>query len=364
MLELQSNDVTTASPSKTVFDRRGFLKSLGGGLLVLFAFNNDESDAQESGGARRNGGQQLPQNLAAWLHIAPDGAITTFTGKVEVGQNSRTSLTQAVADELRCAPASVHLIMGDTALTPFDMGTFGSRTTPTMVPVLRKMASTARETLVNAAAQKWGVDRTSLTVAKGCVTNRASGKSASFGDLAATIDWVNTVAKDDFVTPPDKWQVAGTSVPKVNASEIVTGKHKYPSDHKVAGMLYGRVLRPPSFGAKLTSVDTSAASQMRGVTVVRDGDFIGVTAPDEHIAQKAIESIKAQWQETPQISAHDLFPYIKANATESSSQSGRGGPTRARLHRNWPAKRRQDFEKQLHDRLHSSYAAGAEGRRR
>ncbi len=317
MLELQE---------RISLDRRGFLKSLGGGLLVLFACN-DNSDAQESGGARRNGGQQLPQNLAAWLHIAPDGAITAFTGKVEVGQNSRTSLTQAVADELRCAPASVRLVMGDTALTPFDMGTFGSRTTPTMVPVLRKMASTARETLVNAAAQKWGVDASSLAVVKGCVTNRASGKSASFGDLAASIDWVNTVGKDDFVTPATKWQVAGTSVPKVNASEIVTGKHKYPSDHKLEGMLYGRVLRPPSFGAKLTSVDTSAASQMPGVTVVRDGDFIGVTAADEHVAQKALEKIDAKWQETPQISARGLFPYIKANAEEPSSQPGRGGAT-------------------------------------
>ncbi len=128
------------------FGRRGFLKSLGGGLLVLFAVQ-DETEAQESGRSRGYGGQPLPQNLAAWLHIAPDGAITVFTGKVEVGQNIRTSLTQAVADELRCPVASIHLVMGDTALTPFDMGTFGSRTTPTMAPVLRKMASTARETL-------------------------------------------------------------------------------------------------------------------------------------------------------------------------------------------------------------------------
>ncbi len=114
-------------------------------------------------------------------------------------------------------------------------------------------------------------------------------------------------------------------MPKVNAQELVTGKHKYSSDHKLPGMLYGRVLRPASFGAKLSSVDTSAAAAMPGVTVVRDGDFVGVAARDEHIAQKAIESIKAQWQEKPQISSADLFSYIKANAGEA--ESGRGGPT-------------------------------------
>src|SRR3954453_11841745 len=99
-------------------DRRGFLKSLGGGLVVLFAV---DTEAQESGSGGRGVGQKLPENVAAWLHIAPDGAITAFTGKVEVGQNIRTSLTQAVADELRCPAGSVHLVMGDTARTPWDM---------------------------------------------------------------------------------------------------------------------------------------------------------------------------------------------------------------------------------------------------
>ncbi len=137
-------------------NRRGFLKSLGGGFLVLFAAD-DAIIAQESGSAqRRRGGEPLPENVGAWLHIAPDGKITTFTGKVEVGQNARTSLTQAVADELRCQPRAVTLVMGDTALTPFDMGTFGSRTTPTMVPVLRKMAAAAREALSQLRSRKMG----------------------------------------------------------------------------------------------------------------------------------------------------------------------------------------------------------------
>src|SRR6185437_8762360 len=103
----------------------------------------------------------------------------------------------------------------------------------------------------------------------------------------------------------------------------------YPSDHKLAGMLYGKVLRPPSFGATLTSVDTSAAAKMPGVTVTHDGDFVGVAATDEHLAQKAIESIKAQWKQVPQISSSQLFPYIKSK--EGASAPARPHNPRRRL---------------------------------
>ena len=93
--------------------RRQFLQTLGGGFLVMLTAERDLV-AQESGARERRMPHELPPNVAAWLHIAPDGKITAFTGKVEVGQNIRTSLTQAVADELHCSPASVNLIMGDT----------------------------------------------------------------------------------------------------------------------------------------------------------------------------------------------------------------------------------------------------------
>lgn len=332
MLDLETRKRAAVSDIAFAPNRRGFLKSLGGGLLVLFSVEGTE--AQESGRARHDRrAEPLPENVAAWLHISPDGQITAFTGKVEVGQNARTSLTQAVADELRCAPASIDLVMGDTARCPWDMGTFGSRTTPTMAPILRKMAATAREALIDAAAKKWGADRSSLTFGSGFVTNGGSNKTAGFGELAAAVDWVHTVGKDDCVTPATKWQVAGTSVPKVNAREIVTGKHKYASDYKLPEMLYGRVLRPPSFGAKLVSADTSAAARIQGVTVVRDGDFIGVAARDEHAAQKAIASINAKWDEKAgQISSRDLFSYIKANS-ESPGTDKSASPAPVSAHK-------------------------------
>jgi nicotinate dehydrogenase subunit B len=274
--------------------RREFLQTLGGGLLVLLTADR-ELPAQESG--RRVEGEALPANVAAWLHIAPDGKITAFTGKVEVGQNIRTSLTQAVADELHVSPNSVTLVMGDTALTPWDMGTFGSRTTPTMAPEMRKMAATAREALIAAAAKNWNIAKDHLRAKDGCVVNGDVKRRAGYGDLAAKVDWVNVIGNADLVTAPVHWEVAGTDLPKINANEMVTGKHKFVSDLKLPGMLYGRVLRAPSFSSKLVSANTSAAAKMPGVVVIRDGDFVGVAAPDERTAEKALASVEAKWAE-------------------------------------------------------------------
>ena len=102
-------------------DRRGFLKSLGGGILVLHLLNTAHAEQQPRG--RRGGGgggETPPAEIAAWLHIGEDGKISVYTGKAEVGQNIRTSLTQVVAEELHAAPQSIRLVMADTQLTPFD----------------------------------------------------------------------------------------------------------------------------------------------------------------------------------------------------------------------------------------------------
>ena len=130
------------------FDRRKFFKTLGCGVVVLFLA--DIAFSQESGGGGRRAGRggARPAEISAWLHIGEDGTVTVFTGKVEIGQNIRTSLTQAVAEELRVSPASVHLTMADTALVPFDAGTFGSRSTPDMGSQLHKVAAAARSAAV------------------------------------------------------------------------------------------------------------------------------------------------------------------------------------------------------------------------
>ncbi len=301
------------------------MKGFSGGLLVLLSLH-ETGLAQESGGSRQrhNRDESLPSDVAAWLHIDRSGAITVFTGKVEVGQNIRTSLTQAVADELRSATASIHLVMADTALTPYDFGTVGSRTTPSMAPQLRKMAATAREQMITTASEKWSVQRDSLVARDSSIIDRGSGRKISYGQIASSVDWVKVMGQDGCLTPMEQRASSGKSIAKVNALALVTGRHRYTSDLKRPGMACGRILRPPSFGAKLRTFDASAAAKMAGVTVVRDGDFAGVTAPKEFIAQKALASIRAEWDEQPQISTAELFGYLKANPTEADGSRGVG----------------------------------------
>ena len=160
-------------------DRRDFLKLCGGGLMVCL--EGASVHGQESGGGFR--GHELPKEVSAWLHIGEDGKVTVFTGKVEVGQNIRTSLAQVVAEELRVPFDAITMVMGDTDLTPWDAGTFGSLSTPTMGPQLRAMAATARQMLTASAARRWSVDLSTLTAAAGRVTDRKTGRSLSYGEI-------------------------------------------------------------------------------------------------------------------------------------------------------------------------------------
>ena len=137
---------TPAPLPRRAFSRRSFLKSFTGGLAVLWLVDPSELFAQaESGGAGRGnrGGNRRPPELAAWLHIAADGTITVFCGKTEVGQNVRTSITQAIAEELPTPLSSIEVVLADTARVPWDAGTFGSQSTPQMVPQIRRVGATA-----------------------------------------------------------------------------------------------------------------------------------------------------------------------------------------------------------------------------
>jgi len=291
--------------------RRDFFAALGGGIVVLLV---DDSDAQEAGGgARRGFNEPAPTALSAWLHIGETGLVTVYTGKVEVGQNSRTALTQAAAEELRAPVESIRLVMGDTALTPFDMGTFGSMTTPRMGPQIRKAAATAREMLVDLASQRWMVARSAITVANGRVT--AGSRSAGFGELSNGQKLTRTIPTSAALVPAADWKVSGTSVPKVNGREIVTGAHKYAYDIRRPGMQFGKVLYPPSYGATLVSFDGSEAENLTGVKVVREGNFAGLTAPDPLTAEKALGVLKAEWKElTAEADSKDVYAYFRRTA--------------------------------------------------
>jgi isoquinoline 1-oxidoreductase len=304
--------------------RRDFFKILGAGIAV-FAVAKDALASQETApGHRSFHTEELPKDISAWLHVGEDGRVTGFTGKAEIGQNIRTSLAQTIADELRVPFESVRMVTADTALTPFDMGTFGSRTTPTITPQLRRVASAARDLLIEAAAKEWNIAPAGLVAADAKVTDPVSGRSLKYAELAQGKTLAQNLPVEDPVTPATQWTIAGKAIPKVDGRAFVTGKHQYTPDMRPEGMLHGKVLRPPSFGATITSCDDAAAKAMTGVVVVRDGDFVGVAAPSEHGAQRALDAIHAQWKEVPQISSKEIFSYLKQNATAKSDDRHHG----------------------------------------
>ncbi|MBT1697197.1 molybdopterin-dependent oxidoreductase [Fulvivirgaceae bacterium PWU4] len=295
-------------------NRRKFFSVLGSGVAVAFTASN-------SLGAALTDTSTAPEDqVNAWIHIGEKGNITVYTGKAEVGQNIRTSLAQIVAEELMVPVDRISMVMGDTALTPYDRGTLGSRSIPYMGPQLRKAAATARELLVNMATEQWKADRASLAVADGVVKNIKTGESIAYGGLTKGKELLKPVDDNVQVTPVDRWQVAGTSVPKVNGVSFVTGKHQYVSDMKLPGMLYGKILRAPAYGASLVSVDVSAAKKMKDVTVVHDGDFVGVAAPSPHAAGEALKAIKAEWKTTPQPSRGEIFDYLKQKSGQANGR--------------------------------------------
>lgn len=297
--------------------RRDFFKIFGAGLAV-FAVVKNASAMQETAPAPRGyHSEELPKEIGAWLHIGEDGTVTGFVGKAEIGQNVRTSLAQTIADELGVPFASVRMVLADTALTPFDAGTFGSRTTPTMTPQLRKVAAAARGLLVEKAAKQWDVPAEKLVAGDGKVSDPVSGKSLQYAELAREDIGRNTPPAQGPIKPASQWTIAGQPIPKCNGRAFVTGGHLYSTDLRPEGMLYGKVLRPPSFGATLIAYDDSAAKGMADVALVRDGDFVGAAAPTVAAAEAALAKVRVQWKEVPQISDQEIFSYLKKNAQPS-----------------------------------------------
>ncbi len=321
-LEPERYELRAAAPYRFDLDRRDFFKFLGAGLVVVSVLK-PAIVAQESGGGRQRRGDSLPKEIDAWLHIGENGRVTVYTGKVEVGQNIRTSLSQAVSEELRVRMENIDLVMGDTQLTPFDMGTFGSRTTPTMNLQLRKVASAARDVLIGIAAKQWNMSPQKLLAVDGKVKDQAGTCSVEYASLVKGRQLTQTLPAEDPLTPAADWKVAGQSVPKVDGRDFVTGKHRYPSDQKLPEMYYGKVVRPTAFEATLVSVDTKKAEQM-GVTVVHDGNFIGVAAPTSQLASAAAGVIHAEWKADPQPSNKDLFDYLRKNTVEGRDVTGDG----------------------------------------
>ncbi|HEY1490060.1 MAG TPA: molybdopterin cofactor-binding domain-containing protein, partial [Verrucomicrobiae bacterium] len=296
-------------------NRRSFVQILGAGLLLVVSA---PALAQERGGGR--GGPRGPRIISARLHIGADGIITVMSGKVEGGQGARAEFTQAAAEELRVPASQVQMVLSDTAVVPDDGPTVGSGSTPRTVPPIRQAAAAARELFIDFAAKKWSVDRANVIVRDGKAAEKDGKRTLTYADLGASEDAAKelnqAISPDITLTPVTDWKVLGTPVLRPNSRDIVTGAHKYPSDISRPGMLYGKVLRAPSYGAKLTSIDIAPAKAMSGVTVAQDDSFVGVIAPTSFLAENALDAIAktAKWETVSQPSSKDLFEYLRQHA--------------------------------------------------
>lgn len=307
--------------------RRTFVTALGAGILIAVVAQTalgQEQDQPVQGEQRRRvpgGGrrQSPPVPVEARVHLGKDGSITVLAGKVEGGQGARAQLSQAAAEELRVPIERVAMVLADTELAPDDGITAGSRTTPSTVPAVRAACMMARNMLAQHAAAQWKIDAAAVDVRDGAALEKSGDRKLSYADFASSDPQsLKQVAPNDLaVTGVEQWQVLGQSAARPNGRDIVTGKHTYPSDLIRPGMLYGKILRPPSFGAKLSAIDLAPARAIDGVVAVHDGNFVGVAAPSTFLAKGAIKAIteSAKWEPTAGHPPSDkLFAHLRENA--------------------------------------------------
>ena len=257
----------------------------------------------------------------AWVHVGADGVITAFTGKVEAGQGTRTALAMLVGEELVVTAGTVRITMADTDISPFDLGTFGSRSMPIAAPPLRAAAAAAFRLLREAAAARFGLPEQALAAGDGMLAGPDGAPSVSYGDLVAGQRRVERVRADEPVTPAAHWQSAGRAARSAGAAEVVAGAKQFPSDLRLPGMLHGRVLHSPAAGATLRQVSTAAAAALPGVTVVSDGSFVGVAAASERAASAALAAIDADWTEPGGPGPADLEAFLRSHLTPGSGRN-------------------------------------------
>jgi CO/xanthine dehydrogenase Mo-binding subunit len=303
-----------ASSSPVPFDlraptERDYFDRYGNGLVVVLPSKRPAPAERGRGG---------PPHGGAWIHLGEDGMAHAFTGKVEVGQGTRTALSLLVAEELRLPLASVELTMGDTDVSPWDMGTFGSRSMPDAGEHLRTTGAALRGILLEIAATHLGIPVGEVVLAGG----RAGAKGATEAPSVAYRDLVKGLRRLEIApattraTPASEWTLAGHPSSNLGGREIVTGARRYTSDLHLPGMLYGKVLFAPTYGATLRRVDLTRAQAMPTVTAVHDGEFVGVAAADILTAQAALKAIRAEWNTSPQPSESEIVEYLRAHPAE------------------------------------------------
>jgi isoquinoline 1-oxidoreductase len=317
----------TASRKPGSIERRDFLKYLGGGILIIFT----PLEACKSGSETAPVSRTLPKDFNAFLHIAQDGLVTCFVGKIEMGQGVITALAQIAAEELDVPLDRVKMVMGDTELCPYDEGTWGSLTVREFGPKLREAAAEARDVLVLLASEHLKLPASQLQAVDGVVYDKSDkSRSVTYASLAKGQKIEKHLTGAPRLKTPSEFKTIGKSHKRLDSLEKVTGEARYTGDIKLEGMLHTRIVRPASFGAKLVSADTSEAEKIEGIQVIRDGDLIALLHENRDKVDEAIVRVKAEF--TPvEINVNDrTIPehYLKtatgANVTNSKGDINAG----------------------------------------
>jgi CO/xanthine dehydrogenase Mo-binding subunit len=313
--EAQMTEDALAELRRSGFSRRHFLK--GSGALVV-AFSVAELAGKLGIAPERMlaQGGNTPQTLDSWIAIGSDGAVTVYTGRADMGQGMSTVQTQLIAEELSVPINRVRLVQCDTGMTP-DQGTSsGSQAHPVNFnrENLAQAGATAREALMAMASTKLGAPVEQLTVANGVISLKSdASKKATYGELIGGKRFNVNLQPNAKRKPQKDWTVLGTSVPRVDMPDLVTGRFEFAHNVRVPGMVHGRVVRPPAIGATLVSVDESSVSGLPGsVKVVVKKNWVGVVADKPWQAIQAAETLKVTWTPgTGLPSQHDFYSYMR-----------------------------------------------------
>ena len=302
--------------------RREFLVH-GGALVVSFTMAGTAPGAQpqetQKGVKEAKKTPALPGNLKnaplldSWIRIDADGTITVFTGKAELGQGIKTAIIQVAAEELAVEPRTINLVTADTARTPNEGYTSGSQSMSDSAMVVMHAAAQVRAILAGIAAQRLNVPLADLTVHMGAVRAK-DGRSMRFGELVTGEALHVQAAPQPPLRDPKTRGVMGKSLPRVDIPSKVTGRPIYVHDLRLPNMVHARVVRPPGYGARLQTVDSSAVEKTPGVLkIVRNGSFLAVVAEREYQAVAAMRTLarSAKWSEARELprasDAYDQF---------------------------------------------------------
>ena len=271
----------TASPN-----RREFLGAAGG-LLLGFFLPSKSAEADPTSA-----------KLNAFIHVGTDNIVTLSIHKAEMGQGTVTSLPMLLAEELECDWTRIRTEFPgvDPAFGPM-MGVFGSMSIRTSWEPLRKAGATAREMLIAAAAQKWGVDKSHCRAENSTIVNSQTGAKLSYGELAEAASKIapptNVALKD-----PKNFRLIGTSPKRRDTPDKIDGATKFGIDQRLPGMLYAVVARCPVFEGKVASFDDTKAKAVPGVKrVVQISNGVAVVAENTWSAIEGRKALEVKFDE-------------------------------------------------------------------